>query len=104
MIYRKMRGVSVILASILLLAFLSNALGEGEEDLVGYWRFDEGTGLIANDLSGHNNHGELKLGPIWTEGNFGTALEFDGINDYVVIQDAPSLDIGGHYITYMAWI
>jgi len=28
-------------------------------NLVGYWRFDEGSGTIVNDLSGNNNHGTL---------------------------------------------
>ena len=30
-----------------------------ESGLVGYWKFDEGTGLIAYDSSGLGNHGQL---------------------------------------------
>ena len=30
-----------------------------ESGLVGYWRFEEGTGITANDLSGNGNHGTL---------------------------------------------
>lgn len=30
-----------------------------EEGLVGYWRFNEGLGQIANDLSPYENHGQL---------------------------------------------
>ena len=40
-------------------------------NLVGYWRFDEGSGTIVNDLSENNNHGTLTTDgtglPIWEE-------------------------------------
>jgi hypothetical protein len=74
--------------------------------LVGYWRFNEGTGDIAYDVSGYENHGTLMFEPTWVDGLplLGNALEFDGIDDYVEVIDAPSLDVNGQGITYMAWI
>jgi hypothetical protein len=33
--------------------------------LVGYWKFDEGSGLLASDSSGYGNHGVLDP-PVWT--------------------------------------
>jgi hypothetical protein len=33
--------------------------------LVGYWRFDEGSGNVAHDRSRHRNHGQLKGNPTW---------------------------------------
>ena len=36
-----------------------------ESGLVGYWRFDEGTGIVAGDSSGHGNDGTLTNGPVW---------------------------------------
>jgi len=59
--------------------------------LVGYWSFDEGDGTIARDASGNNNHGTLTNGPQWTKGKNGTALQFDGKDDYVNIVSDPSL-------------
>src|SRR5262245_59107499 len=59
--------------------------------LVGYWTFDEGTGTVASDSSGHNNTGTLKNGPLWTTGKLNTALQFDGIDDYVEVANSPSL-------------
>lgn len=35
--------------------------------LVGYWRFDEGTGSVANDQSKYKNHGTLVGDPVWVE-------------------------------------
>ncbi len=36
-----------------------------EPGLVGYWRFDEGTGLQTVDLAGANDAGTLTNGPMW---------------------------------------
>jgi len=38
-----------------------------EAGLVGYWRFDEGTGIVAEDSSGNSNTGSI-TGAIWVEG------------------------------------
>jgi prepilin-type N-terminal cleavage/methylation domain-containing protein len=54
--------------------------------------FDEGQGTIAYDSSGNNNNGTLcngsscnVQGPTWTTGKVGSALSFDGVDDYVEI-------------------
>ena len=52
-------------------------------DLVGYWKFDEGSGNIAHDSSVFGNNGTLINGPTWTTGQVNNALSFDGVNDYV---------------------
>ncbi len=64
--------------------------------------FDEGSGTIAHDKSGHNNHGNLEGGTTWVKGKYGKALEFDGIGDYVNITDSISLDVTTE-ITIQAW-
>jgi uncharacterized membrane protein len=52
---------------------------------VGYSKFDEGSGTAASDSSGNNNTGTLVNGPVWTAGQAGNALSFDGVNDYVQV-------------------
>ena len=52
-------------------------------DLIGWWKFDETSGIIASDSSGYGNDGVLVNGPEWVQGKVGNALAFDGINDYV---------------------
>jgi hypothetical protein len=45
--------------------------------LVGWWRFDEGNGIIASDSSGNGRNGNVN-GAMWTTGKFGDALSFRG--------------------------
>jgi len=71
--------------------------------LVSYWSFDEGAGTTAYDASGKGNNGTLVNGPKWTNGKFGQALSFDGVDDYVEVPNSPSLN-PTVAITIMAWI
>ncbi|MBW8042178.1 MAG: hypothetical protein FVQ85_19565 [Planctomycetes bacterium] len=83
-----------------------NSMGQTEieyqynQGLVGYWRFDEGSGTTTQDSSGAGNTGTLINGPVWTTGRIGNALSFDGIDDYV---DIGNLDAVGTGITLTAW-
>src|SRR6266498_470903 len=74
-------GVCIfLLANGLTTAYVGAQLQNG---LVGYWSFDDGTGTIAGDSSGNDNTATLINGPIWTSGEIGGALSFDGVDDYV---------------------
>jgi len=81
-----------------------NSVDSRYDGLVGYWNFDEGIGDMAYDHSGNNNNGILRNGPGWAAGISGHCLEFDGIDDFVEILDAPGLDISGTEITFTAWV
>ena len=52
-----------------------------EDSLVAYWDFDEGSGTVAGDAAGVNDG--TVYGSTWTTGQYGNALSFDGVNDYV---------------------
>jgi len=77
-------------------------VGEASADLVGYWKFDEGSGDIAVDVSGYGNDGTIS-GATWTTGKFGPGLNFDGIDDDVDCGNDESLNITGE-ITIAIWI
>jgi hypothetical protein len=47
------------------------------------WRFDEGAGTTAVDASGHGMDGTLRNGTLWSAGVSGSAVTFDGVDDYV---------------------
>ena len=91
----------VLLASLLIIANLGVA-NIAEDGLVAYWPFDEGTGKKAEDVTGNGHDGKFAGAPKWVDGKFGTALEFDGEEDHVVVADDAALAIEEN-ITFMAW-
>jgi hypothetical protein len=86
-------GKATIMVAVLLagMAFLMGS-GGSQSGLIGWWKFDEGSGTIVYDSSGDGNHGTI-YGATWihyqekTRGYWygETALNFDGIDDYVEI-------------------
>ena len=84
----------------------SLAQGAGPS-LVAHWKLDEVTGTTAADSSPNGNDGILlNTDPAtdWVPGKIAGALDFDGIDDHVVIANNPSLAITGTEITLAAWI
>jgi hypothetical protein len=71
-----------------------------QNGLVSYWNFDEGGGSTAQDSSGSNNHGTI-YGAVWTNGKFGYALNFDGVNGNVT---APFIPLYNRSFTITAWV
>jgi len=72
---------------------------------VGIWKFDEGIGATANDTSGWENNGTI-YGATYTAdtpSGSGYALSFNGVNDYVEVQNNPSLNPTSA-ITVSAWV
>ncbi|MFH1476063.1 MAG: LamG-like jellyroll fold domain-containing protein, partial [Verrucomicrobiota bacterium] len=69
-----------------------------EENLAGYWQFDEENPGIVKDSSWRNNHGILFGNPLWT----GKAFRFDGVDDYIDCGADDSLKVS--QITMEAWV
>ena len=122
--------VAIVLVSVSGVFALNGYFGGGAsipEDtmtrgLVGYWNFDEGSGQTAYNAAstGAVNDGTLgssasadSADPKWTTGHAvsggrhgvssGSALSFDGDNDYVNAGNDPSLNITDA-ITIEAWV
>lgn len=91
-------------APVLTNVVTSQLVGDQSVELVAHLTFDEGSGTIAHDASGHGNDGTLLEGAGWAPGIFGNALSLDGVNDYVRIPDSESLDIDAAGITFGAWV
>ena len=84
---------------VLVLSLVSSAPAE----LVGHWRFDEGSGPVAQDTSGNGNDGTLQGDPQWVAGIIGGALEFDGSGDYVDCGNDAVFDITNE-LTLAIWV
>ena len=71
-----------------------------DEHTIALWDFNEGNGTTVFDATG-NFHGDVH-GAQWVQGKFDKALEFDGVNDYVVVSNTELLDLES--ITIETWI
>jgi hypothetical protein len=88
--------------------YVSAAAAASDANLVGWWKFDEGTGTVAYDSAGDND-ATLRGEPNWVPGLIGNyALDFNGVHDRIVVEgsaghDSP-LDIYNSDLTISAWI
>jgi len=77
---------------------------------VGVWNFDEGIGTTLTDISGYGNNGTLGKGANgtgldWVASDIGgTALQFDGVDDYVDCGNNPDVTSIIGDLTLEAWV
>lgn len=67
-----------------------------------YWPFEESSGPVAVDASGHGHDGTIS-GATRVAGRFGGGLEFDGTNDFVDFHTGAALD-GPTDFTIAMWV
>jgi concanavalin A-like lectin/glucanase superfamily protein/thrombospondin type 3 repeat protein len=74
--------------------------------LAAHWTFDEGAGSVASNRVSTNWPGALNgmVSSNWAAGRGGGALWFDGINDYVGVEQAGGAVVTGAPFTVMATI
>jgi len=68
----------------------------------GCWKLNENSGTTAGDSSGNGYNGTVNSAT-WTTGKSGSALHFDGTNDWVNLGNPSGLNFSGQ-ITIAAWI
>ncbi|GEM_PF-2397906 len=76
------------------------------QGVIGYWPLDEGSGSTVTDQSDVGNEdGTLKhmRSSAWVDGYDGTALNFDGLNDYVDLGKGVDDDISTAF-TVASWV
>ncbi len=79
-----MSGKSIVLLVMTCVLGLAQAgLAQIDPNLIGWWRLDEGKGSTAADLSPYGNYGTFVGSPKWGAGQVGSAVQFDGVDDYV---------------------
>ena len=76
--------------------------------LVGYWKLDETSGTIAYDSSGNGYNLTMNGGLSATNdsvaGKIGTAINFDGIDDYATTNTDISTFTDGSAFTLAVWV
>jgi hypothetical protein len=79
---------------------VANAAGPGP---VAAYSFNEGSGTSVGDSSGNGHTGTIS-GAAWTtQGKFGNALSFDGVNDWVTVNSSALLSLTTA-MTVEAWV
>ena len=71
--------------------------------LLALWHMDEGSGNTTFDTSGNSNNGTIH-GATWTGGILsGSALDFDGVDDYMSVPHSPELNPSSA-VSVEAWV
>ena len=78
---------------LVVFALVVGMVNSASAELVGHWRFDEGSGDAVNDSSGNGNNGTLIDSVQWDTGQIGGALRFDGTPGYVLIPHGDSIKL-----------
>ncbi len=93
--------IPLLIAALALIARPIDVLGQA--GLVAAFPCNEGSGATITDTTANHHIGTL-TGATWTPfGKYGAGLVFDGVNDWVTIPDAASLDLTNG-ATLMAWV
>ncbi|MHC4302262.1 MAG: LamG-like jellyroll fold domain-containing protein, partial [Planctomycetota bacterium] len=97
------RKLTLVIAAVLGLGIAApDICCATDPNLVGWWRFNEGSGTTTIDSSGNNLHGELVDDPVWVTGVQGSALQFIGGN-HVAVPGYEGI-LGTRSRTSAAWI
>jgi len=89
---------------VLALLFLVSPAGcEDVQGRVAFWKLDEGSGGTVVD-SAEDHDGTLKNGPQWVVGRFGSALSFDGENNYVLMPFSGDFDFDNQDFSLVVWV
>lgn len=96
-----MRTKALLIGALIALVCASPACADS--GVVGWWNFDERSGAIAHDVSGHGNDGTLAGATEWTQGYFGSALSFDGSSAEVRVSGDSALEPSAA-VSVAAWV
>lgn len=97
-----MRTACSLLCLALLLSRLCAAPSPMDKDLAAHWTFDEGSGDVARDVTGHGHDAALK-NVDWIVSPRGHALRFDSRDDLADYADVDSMILTGD-ITLAVWV
>jgi hypothetical protein len=98
------RRLSIVLLTIVLCATAVHRVPEAQSTgLVAAYSFDETAGATVNDASGNGNAGTIFGAARTSSGRFGAALMFDGVDDWVTVASATSLNLTSR-LTLEAWV
>ena len=101
----KLGGITLILLMLsLCIAPPAVAEAEANQSLVLWYEFDNIDETTVLDSSLHSNNGVMYGGSQWTETLFEEGLKFDGVDDYVEIDEPTGMEFGTGDFSVSAWV
>jgi hypothetical protein len=98
----KINSKYVIVAWLIQSWLFASYAHSAENGLIGDWRLDEGEGTVVHDRSGNNNQGVIH-DAVWTKGDSGPALSFDGKKGWVQVPNSDSLIPKNNQVSVLLW-
>lgn len=87
---------------------LPSAIGVQLHDgLITYWPLNEGSGDTIGDAApggSFSDTGTLRNSPTWVSSKFGAGLQFNGIDQDVLIPSSVDMDVNTNAVTLSAWV
>ncbi|MBT3691021.1 hypothetical protein HOG16_02130 [Candidatus Woesearchaeota archaeon] len=105
---KKLILICLLLVSVVGLSQLAYSMDknleeyEVDENTVALWHFNENSGTVVYDETDNGYDGDIN-GPIWVEGRFGSALDFDGVDDYIFVANSPTIQTSTE-VSLEAWV
>ena len=101
------KDLDVLVGGWLLSDYNLPTAAPNDNNLVNWWKFDEGSGTMAYDFTATDNDAnfftDVNTYPAWVDGIVGpNALLFDGFDDFAELKDP--LTILGSSFTVTAWV
>src|SRR5687768_10738427 len=95
--------LAVGITTLLLCAFAPPAVANAAAGLVAAYAFEESSGSTTADATGGGHTGTLSGATRSSSGKYGSAVSFDGVNDWVTVAHAADLNLAGG-MTLEVWI
>ncbi len=101
----ELSGDVIITETLSAIAVMTDTL-DIENNLIGLWRLNKGSGVIAFDTSGNGNDGALEgTTPAWIDGKSGKAVNLPGVNERIDCGNpAPLDDLGNGSFWLSFWM
>lgn len=101
--------LAIVYASLIVVSLVFTGQSDAQIDpdaVAGAWLFDDAANM-SKDSSANEYEGEVNGEPGTVEGKFGTALDFDGEDDHIVVNEEATVDLAfGNSLPFslVAWV
>lgn len=98
-----MKHLILLFLALIISSNLTIQNNDEENYIIARYSFEEGSGIVINDVSGNNRNGEISGSVKWVDGRYGKALKLNSDTDsYIRLPDNLLSSVKG--FTFTGWI